>query len=114
MDRLFAINGTWLYPPDGYQEQNVPVVGYALNGRPIRQGYPSIIFTWSILTQERMTALMNAFDPRNPNVRVTYIDKATGSLVTKYGWMEEPIVGARYIVFYQNVAVRISRLRDDP
>ena len=110
--QLFAINGTWLYPPDGYQEMNVPVVGYTLNGKPVRQGYPSIVFTWSILKQEHLTALMQSYNPANPAVQVSYIDKTSGGIVTKYGWMEEPVIGARYIIYYQNVAVKITRLRD--
>lgn len=108
--KLFAINGTWLFPPDGYQETPVPVVGYNLAGAPIRQGYPQLIFTWSFMTQPRMTALMLAYDAENPLVNITYIDKSTGGIVVRSGMMEEPIVGARLIVYYQNVAVKITRL----
>ena len=114
MNQLFAINGTWLWPPDGYQEAPVPTIGYNLRGEPIRQGYPSIIFTWQILTQERLTALLAAFDPENPQVEIKYIDKETGEVVTRYGMLEEPIVGARYIIYYQQVALKVTRITETP
>lgn len=110
--QLFAINGTWLFPPDGYQETPIPVVGYNLRGEPIRQGYPQFIFTWSFMTQDRLSALMAIYDAENPQVNVTYIDKQTGQLVTRSGMMEEPLVGARSIIYYQNVAIKITRISD--
>lgn len=112
MANLFAINGVWLFAPDGYQEMPIPVIGYNLRGEPIRQGYPSFIFTWSVLKQEHLTELLAAYDPANPQVQVSYLDKATGTVVTRYGMMEEPIVGARYIVYYQNVALKLTRISE--
>jgi hypothetical protein len=109
---LFAINGTWLYPPDGYQESPIPVVGYNLLGEPIRQGYQQFIFTWSIMKQDRLSSLINMYDPNNPMVNITFIDKKTGQLIVRSGMMEEPIVGARMIVYYQNVAVKFTRISD--
>jgi hypothetical protein len=109
---LFKIGSTWLYPPDGYNEVNLPVIGYDLNGRPVHQGYPSIVFTWSFMRQEHLTALMDAYDRADPQQEVTYISKHTGGLVTQTGMLEEPVVGARYIVFYQQVAMRVTRLED--
>lgn len=109
---LFAINGTWLFPPDGYQETPIPVVGYNLAGEPIRQGYPQFIFTWTFMTQERLSALLQQYDPTAPRVQLTYIDKTSGNLVTRYGMMEEPIVGARMIIYYNNVAVKFTRITD--
>lgn len=114
MANLFAINGTWLFAPDGYQEIPMPVVGYNLRGEPIRQGYPGFVFIWSLMTQDRLTELFAEYDPANPQVQVTYIDKETGTTTTKYAMMEEPIIGARYIVYYQNIAVRFTRVSDTP
>ena len=111
---LFQINGVDLWNPDGYQEAPVPTVGYNLRGEPIRQGYPSIIFLWSFMRQEHLTALLNAYNPASPQVQVTYIDKATGATVTKYGMLEEPVIGARAIVYYQNVALKVTRISDTP
>jgi len=109
---LFAINGVSLWPPDGYQEAPIPIVGYNLRGEPIRQGYPSFVFTWSIMLQDRLTDLIDQYDPANPQVQLTYIDKYSGDTVTKYAMMEEPIIGARQIVYYMNVAVKFTRLSD--
>lgn len=114
MTELFAINGTWLWPPDGYEEVPMPIVGYNLRGEPVRQGYPSIRFTWQILLQDRMTALLAAYDPTTPQVQITYIDANTGELVTRWAMMEEPVIGARSIVYYNNVAVRFSRITEMP
>lgn len=108
--KLFAINGTWLFPPDGYQETPIPVVGYNLAGAPIRQGFPQLIFTWSFMTQARLTALMAEYDATKPLVNITFIDKSTGVLTTRSAMMEEPIVGTRMIVYYQNVAVKFTRI----
>jgi len=112
MADLFAINGTYLWAPDGYQEAPMPVIGYNLRGEPIRQGYPSFIFTWSIVTQERLTAILAEYDPLVPLVTLTYIDKATGIITTKNAMMEEPIVGARFIVYYQNLAIKFTRIEE--
>lgn len=112
MANLFAINGTFLWPPDGYQEAPMPIIGYNLKGEPVRQGYPGIIFTWSFMNQDHLAALLDAYPPTNPQVQVSYIEAATGTVITQYGMMEEPIIGARFIVYYQNVACRISRLTD--
>lgn len=109
---LFAINGIWLFPPDGYQETPIPIVGYNLLGEPIRQGYAQFIFTWSFMTQQRLTALLSVYNPNSPQMNVTFIDKQTGALVTKSGMMEEPIVGTRMIIYYQNVAVKFTRISD--
>lgn len=111
-NHLFAINGTWLYPPDGYQETPIPIVGYNLMGEPIRQGYPQFIFTWSIMIQQRLTSLMAMYNPNAPMVNITYISKDTGQLITRSGMMEEPIVGARMIIYYQNVAVKFTRISE--
>lgn len=109
-EHLFAIDGLWLYPPDGYQEEPVPVVGTNLAGEPVRQGYQSFIFTWSFLKQEHMTKLMEAYTPDDPEKLVTYIDKEVGpgTLATMKAMMHEPIIGARNIIFYQNVALRFT------
>lgn len=106
---LFAIDGTWIYPPDGYQEEPVPVVGTNLKGEPVRQGYPTFTFTWSFLKQSQMTALMLAYTPEDPKKTVRYIDKETGELATMTAMMHEPIVGARQTIYYANVAVRFTR-----
>lgn len=108
---LFAIDGKWNYPPDGYQEEPIPVVGYNLVGTPIRQGYPAITFTWSFMKQQHMTALMAAYrDARGGEAVVTYIDRSTGLPVTAWGQMHEPVIGARQIVFYQNVGVKFTKI----
>ena len=109
MEHVFAINGQWLYGPDGYQEEPIPQVGATLSGKPILQGYHTFTFTWSFLNQVNMSALWEKWNPANPQVDVTYIDKATGELAIMTAMMHEPIVGARNIVFYQNVAVKFSR-----
>lgn len=114
MTNLFAINGTYLWPPDGYQETPMPVVGYNLRGEPVRQGYESITFTWSILLQDRLEALFDTYDPENPQVELTYIDKRSGQVVTRYAMMEEPVIGVRYIVYYQNVACKFTRITETP
>lgn len=114
MNQLFAINGTWLWPPDGYQETPMPVVGYNLRGEPVRQGYPAITFTWSILLQDRLEDLYDTYDPENPQVELTYIDAKTGQTITRWAMMEEPVIGTRYIVYYQNVAVKFTRISETP
>lgn len=114
MASLFQINGTDIWPPDGYQEAPIPTVGYNLRGEPIRQGYPSIIFTWSFMRQEHLTALLAVFDPAAPQVQVTYIDKSTGTTVTQYGMLEEPVIGARAIIYYQNIALKVTHISDTP
>lgn len=114
MNHLFSINGEWLRPPDGYQESPVPVVGYNLRGEPIRQGFPSIIFTWSFMRQEELTALLDAFDPEEPQVLLQYISASTGELTSKYAMIEEPVIGARMIVYYQSVALRATRITENP
>ena len=112
MAGLFAINDIDLYPPDGYQEEPIPVVGYNLLGEPIRQGYPAITFTWSFLKQEHMSRLIDQYDPNNPRTLVTFIDKDVGpdNPIVYYGMFHEPIVGARQIIYYNNVAVRFTHL----
>jgi hypothetical protein len=109
---LFAIDNNWIFPPDGYQEEPIPVVGYNLNGEPIRQGYPTITFTWSFMKQQHLTDLFSIYNPLNPKVQITYIDKTIGpdSLVTRWGMMHEPVIGARQIIYYNNIAVRFTRI----
>lgn len=109
-EHLFRIDNIWLFPPDGYQEEPIPEAGIALDGKPIRQGYPTFTFTWTLLKQHQMTRMMEVYDPAFPSVTVTFIDKATGELVQRRGVMHEPIVGARQIVYYNNVALKISRV----
>ena len=43
MNDKFAINGTWLWSPDGYQEMPAPVMGYTLSRQPVIQGSPSLV-----------------------------------------------------------------------
>lgn len=109
---LFAINNNWIYPPDNYQEEPIPVVGYNLTGEPVRQGYPVITFSWTFMKQVNLTDLMKAYNPNNPRVKITYIDKYIGpnTLVKAWGMMHEPLIGARQIVFYNNVAVKFTRI----
>lgn len=110
--KLFAINGTWLWAPDGYQEEPVPVVGYTLAGIPIRQGWPTLTFTWSFMQQQHMTALLATYNPAAPQVTITYVDKAVGpeTLRSATAMMHEPIVGARQLVYYNNIAVKFTRV----
>ena len=110
--RLFKVNGVWQRPADNYQEPPLPIVGYDLAGRPKRQGYQEITFTWSFMDQEDLTRLINAYDPENPKVEIIYIDKASGNLITRYGMFHEPIVGARNIIYYNNVAVKFTRITE--
>ncbi|HEY7032321.1 MAG TPA: hypothetical protein VH482_13365 [Thermomicrobiales bacterium] len=112
-DRLFQIDSTWLHGPSNYQEENVPVVGFDLAGRPIRQGFPTITFVWDILDQAKMTALMDAWDPESPKTNIRYVDKSTGSLVQKSCYLIEPVVGQRGTLYFFNVALRAVHL-DDP
>lgn len=113
-EKLFKIGNTWLYPPDSYQEFPVPTVGYNLRGEPIKQGYPSIVFGWQIMLQDRLTALFSVYDPNNPRVQIQYIDKLTGALTTKWAMMEEPVVQSRLIIYYQNISVKFTRITDGP
>jgi hypothetical protein len=114
----FAINGVWIYPPDGYEEAPIPTVGYTLSRRNRRQGYPAFVFTWTILNQEHMTGLwdtwLDVLTTGDTRVQVTYIEKATGELVTKYGTMHEPVVSGRHTVFYDNTALKITHVSDTP
>lgn len=109
---LFKVNGTWQRPVDGYQESPTPIIGYDLTGRPKRQGYQDITFTWSLMDQEDMTRLMGSYDPAEPKVEVQYLDKATGLLIVRYGMFHEPVVGARNIIYYNNVAVKFTRITE--
>lgn len=110
---LFVINGTSLFAPDGYQEEPIPVVGYTLGGEPVRQGYATLTFTWSFMKQEHMSALMDIYNPKSPEVRVSFIDKTLGpdQLMAFDAMMHEPVVGARQIVYYNNISVRFTHLR---
>jgi hypothetical protein len=114
----FAINGNWIYPPDDYEEAPIPTVGYTLSRRNKRQGYQAFVFKWSLLSQEHMTGLWQAWldvlATGDTRVQVTYIEKATGDLVTRYGTMHEPIVARRHTVFYDNTACRMSHISDTP
>ncbi len=47
MNDKFAINGTYLWSPDNYQEIPAPVVGYTLARQPVIQGYPTFVFLFS-------------------------------------------------------------------
>lgn len=107
---LFAIDDVWLYPPDGYQEEPVPVVGYTLAGTPIRQGYKILTFTWSFMKQQNVTNLLACFTPDTPRKTIAYIDARTGRMIKAWGMMHEPVIGARQVVFYNNIAVKFSHL----
>ena len=110
-EHLFAIDGVWVYPPDGYQEEPVPVIGYTLAGTPVRQGYPAISFTWSFMKQEHMANLMACYrDARRGVAEITYIDRSTGKLVKAWGMMHEPVIGARQIVYYANITVKFTKI----
>lgn len=113
-DQLFAINGVWLYPPDVYQEEPVPVVAYTTHGKPIPQGKPAITFAWRMLKQQTMSALMAAYQPATPEVSLTYIDKSDGHLVTATAVMEEPLVAARPASLFGNVSVKFTHIRLQP
>ena len=118
LKELFAIDGTWLWPPDGYQEEPVPVIGYNLSGEPIRQGYPAITFTWSFMKQEHLSQLFAAYQPNKPRVKINFINREKGAevgragLTTAYGMMHEPLIGARQIVYYNNIAVRFTHVEE--
>jgi len=77
-EQLFAVNDRWLYPPDGYQKEPIPVVGYNLLGEPVRQGFPALTLTWSFMKQQHLTALLAAYDGNDPRVKLTYVDEAVG------------------------------------
>ena len=106
---VFAINGVWLYGPNNYQEEPVPVMGYNQLGQPVRQGYPSFVFIWDFMIQEHMSNLMAAYTPATPQKTVTFIDKNTGEAANFIGMMHEPIVGQRQIIYYANVSVKFTR-----
>lgn len=55
MNDKFAINGTFLWSPDNYQQIPAPVVGYTLARQPVIQGYPTFVFLFSLLKQDAMT-----------------------------------------------------------
>ncbi len=107
-EQLFAINNVWLFPPDSYQEEPISVVAYTTSRKPVRQGPRTWTFGWKTLKQDHMTRLMSVYNPANPQVTITYIEKDSGSLTTMTGMMEEPIVGGRASVFYGNVTVRFT------
>lgn len=110
--RLFKVAGVWQRPPDGYQEAPLPIIGYDLAGRPKRQGYQEITFTWSFMDQEDLTRLLSVYDPENPKVEISYIDKSDGTVIVRYGMFHEPIVGGRNIIYYNNVAVKFTRITE--
>lgn len=112
-NQLFQVDSVWQYPPFDYQEMPIPVLGYNLNGEPIRQGYPEIVFVWDFMDQEDLTRLLSVYDPENPQVNLQYIDKATGVLVERSGMMHEPVIAKRGTVFYFNVGLKFTRI-DDP
>jgi hypothetical protein len=111
-----AVDGVWIYPPSDYQEQPIPVAGYTLSKRAVRQGYQQIVFTWEILNQERMGALWqvwtDALANNDTRVQFTYLDKADGSLATRWGTLHEPIVNSRHTVFYEQVALHLAFISD--
>jgi hypothetical protein len=111
-DQLFAINGNWIYPPDTYQEEPLSVVGYTTGRRPIRQGLGTITFGWKTLKDANMRKLMSLYNPANPSVTLTYINKYSGTLMTKQGMMEEPLVGSRMGTFSGSVMVRFTHVKD--
>lgn len=49
MNDKFAINGTFLWSPDSYQEIPAPVVGYTLSKQPVIQGSPTFVLLFSLL-----------------------------------------------------------------
>lgn len=110
------INGVWVYPPSDYQEMPIPVVGYTLSKRSVRQGYQQMVFVWPILNQEKMSDIWevwtDALTANETRVEFQYIDKATGELTTKWGTLHEPVVGRRHTVFYDEVAVKFAFISD--
>ena len=113
----FAVSGIWVYPPDNYPgEQPIPTVGYTLNRRAVNHGYPILVFSWSLLDQEEMSGIwgawQDALDNNDTRVEVTYLDKAAGTLVTKWGTIHEPIVGSQHTVFYEQVALKVVLVSD--
>ncbi len=49
MNDKFAINDTYLWSPDNYQEIPAPVVGYTLARQPLIQGHPTFVLLFSLL-----------------------------------------------------------------
>ncbi len=58
MNDEFAINGTFLWSPDNYQEIPAPVVGYTLARQPVIQGDPTFVFLFSLIRRDAIKLLL--------------------------------------------------------
>lgn len=98
--------------PNDVQHEPRPLAGYSLRGAPVYQGYEAQTWAWRVLHQSEMTRLYQLYNPLSPQVRITFLDPATGAYVTRFAMMHAPRIGRRMTVLYLEVSLLFTHLTE--
>lgn len=106
----FAINGDGsIIAPDQLIYTPRPVAGRTLIAGPLLQGYEQMTWIYTTMQPAEFTHLLSFYDPTNPVVTLTYLDK-TGTWVQRRAYMHPPTYGTRETVAVNGVSLVFTGL----
>lgn len=112
----YQINGVTVKPPQDAPPVNRPIAGITLNGQPVYQGYPSMTWTWEVLTMADYATLLGIYNSLetagSTRTQIQFHDPETNSYVVKWVTCERPVVSARFTLLVRNVTMHFTRIAD--
>jgi hypothetical protein len=105
-----SINGNTAIPlPEQIQYTLIPTSYADLMGRPVQQGFRSMVWTWTDMTDAEIALIMQLYNPTSPTVTVVYPDE-TGAWVIRSAELMPPVLGTRATVHSTNVALTFTKI----